>query len=272
MEHNRHEITKCKFGRGSKCGMWQSPYWLDCSPEAWPPRQRMNRESWSLPWEICSAEPASVRNPPMDLKSPRGRCPTGVYRTRRPRSPGWSRAPGTRVSCRAQTQPNRTEPHREVFAFKSWKGYHYPSPTSQKHNLGGISWVLPDEPIVCFPCLSDQYPCLNSAYRPNHPGESQPSCLLPPVNSLPSISILLPGDWRAWIRPHFNIPGNKRASLVKKLDQSLTYWYNVFDVLDKFYHIDKITKDQKSLYSGNMLPHIFMTLCEVGKIQQMINY
>lgn len=122
---------------------------------------------------------------------------------------------------RAQTQPNQTELHREVFAFKSWKGYHYPSPASQKHNLGGISWVLPDEPTVCFSCLSDQYPCLNSAYRPNHPGESQPRCLLPPVNALSSISILLLGDWRAWIRPRFNIPGNKRASLVKKLDQVL---------------------------------------------------
>lgn len=36
------------------------------------------------------------------------------------------------------------------------------------------------------------------------------------------------------------------------------YWYNVFNTLGKSYHVDLITKDQKSYYSRNMLPFIYM--------------
>lgn len=147
---NRHG-TKCKFGRGSKCGMWQSPCWLDCSPEAWPPRQRMNRESWSLPWETYSAEPTSVRNPPMDLKSPRGLCPTGVYRTRRPRSPGWSRAPGTRVSAEPRlslTRQNYTEKYLPLRAEKATTTL---VPHHRNTIWGGFLGFCQMNPLFAFP-------------------------------------------------------------------------------------------------------------------------
>lgn len=116
--------------------MWQSSCWQDCSPEDWPSRVRMNRDIWSSAWEIYSAEPTRVKNPPVDLKFPRGLCPIGVSRrTKGPRPPGWAGAPGTSAPRRVQAQPNRVELYREVFAFKSWKSHHCPSLASKKHNL-----------------------------------------------------------------------------------------------------------------------------------------